>query len=61
MKIARDVLCRWYAEKRGTTDVGRVLPREYCFFTGDGKHNYFTTEWRGGTVWGWSAATPYTD
>ena len=39
--------------------LGRVLPREYLFFTGDGKHNHFRTEWDGGQVWDWSLQSPY--
>lgn len=60
-KVARDVLSRWYAERAGAADVGRVLPRGYCFFWGDGRHNYFTTEWRGDDVWDWSLGNPYGD
>lgn len=58
-KVARDVLSRWYAERAGAADVGRVLPREYCFFWGDGRHNYFTEVWRGADVWDWSLGNPY--
>lgn len=58
-RIARDVLSRWYAERAGASDVGRVLPGGYCFFWGDGRHNYFTTEWRGADVWDWSLGNPY--
>lgn len=61
LDIARDVLCRWYAEKNGVEDVGRVLPKEYCFFTGDGMHNYFTTTWKGSDVWDWTLQSPYTE
>ena len=39
--LCEDVLERWYREKSGETDVGRVLPSDYLFFTGDGEHNYF--------------------
>lgn len=59
LNMARDVLQRWYAEKRGEENVGRVLPKTYCFFTGDGKHNYFTEVWKGTDVWDWSADSPY--
>lgn len=57
--IAADVLKRWNAEKEGAENVGRVLPSEYLFFTGDGKVNTFTTEWDGGNVWNWSLPSPY--
>lgn len=36
-----------------------MLPREYLFFTGDGEHNHFRTEWDGGQVWDWSLQSPY--
>jgi len=57
--LARDVLTRWVDEQNGATDVGRTLPREYCFFTGDGWHNSFTTEHQGGTEYDWSLPSPY--
>ena len=46
-------------DRDGETEVGRVLPREYLFFTGDGEHNHFRTEWDGGQVWDWSLQSPY--
>lgn len=57
--IAADVLTRWEREKDGGADVGRVLPAEYFYFTGDGVRNYFRTEYKGGTVWDWSLPNPY--
>ena len=38
--LALDVLERWEAEKRGEA-VQRNLGKEYLYFHGDGKHNYF--------------------
>lgn len=58
-ELALDVIERWLDEKDGKTDTGRVLPREYLFFSGDGKHNHFRTEWEGGQVWDWSLQSPY--
>ena len=58
-ELALDVIGRWLDEKDGKTDTGRVLPREYLFFSGDGKHNRFRTEWDGGRVWDWSLQSPY--
>lgn len=58
-ELALDVIERWLDEKDGETEVGRVLPREYLFFTGDGKHNHFRTEWDGGQAWDWSLQSPY--
>lgn len=60
-KIAEDVLKRWLAEKDGELDVGRVLPKEYTYFTGDGVRNYFVSEWRGDDYWDWSLPSPYDD
>lgn len=57
--IAEDVLMRWHLEKEGEEDVGRVLPKDYCYFIGDGKLNYFTNEWRSRNYWDWSLPNPY--
>lgn len=57
--IAADVLTRWERERREGGDVGRVLPAEYFFFTGDGERNYFRTEFTGGTAWDWTLPNPY--
>ncbi len=58
-RIAADVLTRYHAEKNGEENVGRVLPAEYCFFTGDVKHKYFTIGWRDSDTWGWTLESPY--
>ena len=57
--IAADVLIRWEREKREGGEVGRVLPAEYVFFTGDGEVNHFRTEYEGGVFWDWSLKNPY--
>ena len=57
--LCEDVLSRWYAEKDGEADVGRVLPSDYLWFTGDGKRNHFRNAYRGGQIWDWSLPTPY--
>lgn len=57
--LAADVCERWNLEKAGASEVGRVLPREYLYFTGNGKLNHFTTEWKGTRVWDWSLESPY--
>ena len=59
--LAADVLKRYHAEKAGEENVGRVLPAEYCFFTGDGRRNHFTTEWKSTDCFGWTLESPYTD
>lgn len=60
LDLAADVLARWYAEKEGSEDVGRVLPAEYTFFVGDGERNHFATKWQGTDFWDWSLPDPYT-
>lgn len=57
--LVRDVLDRWVLEKAGAEGVGRVLPKDYLYFWGDGRHNHFTTEYHAGTTWDWSAENPY--
>lgn len=59
LALVEDVLDRWDMEKTAVGDVGRVLPKEYVFFEGDGRHNRFRAEYRGGTTWDWSLDSPY--
>ena len=57
--IANDVLMRWHSEKEGCTNSGRTLPQDYKYFTGDGKSNYFTKDWKSSDKWNWSCISPY--
>lgn len=57
--LALDVLGRWALEAAGEPVVGRVLPREYVYFTGDGRHNHFRVEENRGAEWDWSLESPY--
>lgn len=57
--LSEDVLSRWYREKDGEESVGRVLPADYLYFTGDGQRNHFRNEYRGGEVWDWDLPSPY--
>ena len=58
--IAADVLERWNFEQNGYTDVGRTLPSEYLFFSGDGSHNHFRTDiGYGNGSYDWSLGSPY--
>lgn len=59
--IAEDVLLRYSAERSGIEDVGRVLPREYLYFSGDGYQNYFTVTYGTTDVWDWSSYNPYSE
>lgn len=52
--LARDVLERWNREQNGETNVGRVLPSDYMWYAGDGKHNYFRNAYSGGTRWNYA-------
>ena len=57
--IAADVLTRWEREKAGEVEVGRVLPREYLWFTGRDGHNWFRDAYTGGEYWNWVLESPY--
>ena len=59
VNLARDVLDRWSAEKQGATDVDRTLPADYLWFWGDGWHNHFTNDWRGGAEYDGYLGSPY--
>lgn len=54
-----DVITRWNYEKQGLSDVGRTLPKDYLYFTGDGSYNHFTREWGSTDYWDWSLPDPY--
>ena len=60
-ELVIDVLTRWEMEKAGVENVGRVLPPEYMWFHGDGRHNHFRDSYRGGNRWDWSLDSPYED
>ena len=57
--LSEDVLTRWQREKDGETEVGRVLPPDDMWFSGDGYHNYFRNAYRGGNTWDWECESPY--
>lgn len=57
--LATDVLDRWSREKAGQANVGRVLPKDYLWYAGDGKHNYFRNKYKNGTRWNHSLPSPY--
>ena len=58
-ELAEDVLTRWYAEKAGYINTGRVLPLEYQWFEGNGSTNIFRNAYRNGTKWNWTLESPY--
>ena len=57
--LAKDVLIRWCNEQIYGIIDGRVLPKEYLFFIGDGLHNNFTKEFLSDDYWDYSLASPY--
>ena len=58
-RISKDVITRWLLEKEGMKDVGRSLPKDYFFFSGDGTHNYFRQNFNSTTYWDWSLPNVY--
>ena len=55
-----DVLNRYVAEKNGQSSVGRVLPKGYFWFLGDGSHNYFRNDYNDtDSIWQWTLPSPY--
>lgn len=62
-ELVVDVLIRWKLEKSGLlTECGRVLPKEYLFFHGDGHHNHFRIKYDDYNIynyWDWSLPDPY--
>ncbi|MDY4962189.1 MAG: cell wall hydrolase, partial [Oscillospiraceae bacterium] len=60
LALAQDVLDRWRAETAGASDVGRVLPKDYLWFSADGHgHNAFRATFRQSAAWQWTAESPY--
>ncbi len=65
--IATDVAKRWTAERAGQLNVGRVLPKDYCWFMGDlVAHNWFCNVYHQGKLsiakahaWDYSLPSPY--
>jgi len=58
---AVDVLRRHAREKAGESDVGRILPKDYLWFTGNGTVNTFRNGYSQGKRWDWSLPDPYTE
>ena len=60
--LAIDVLERFYRECNGETaeQVGRSIPADYLYFTGDGQENHFRKTQSGAEyVWGSMLISPY--
>ena len=59
-QLAKDVLTRWNNERNGEENVGRVLPHDYLWFSGDGEHNHFRNAYKGQfSIWDYRLETPY--
>lgn len=60
LELVEDVMTRWVFEKTAVGDVGRVLPKEYCWFRGNGVENIFRDAYKEPyTIWNWSLESPY--
>ena len=59
MDIVIGVTTTYSKEKQGLPVVGRVIPKDYLYFTGDGERNHFTREWGSSEEWDWSLPNPY--
>lgn len=60
LALAQDVLTRWRAEQTGADEVGRVLPKDYLWFSADGHgHNAFRATFRQSAAWQWTMESPY--
>ena len=57
MPLARDIIFRWKAGRAGCSNNGRVLPLNYCYVTSTGSAVTFTDG--AGSMWNFSATTPY--
>lgn len=54
-RIATDVLDRYFTEGQ----PGRVLPKDYLYFTGNGVENKYRKEFKSTAYWNWSLENPY--
>ena len=58
--LALDVLARWQAERAGCPSVGRVLPKEYLYFSeNNGRNEFRACYYDYSDIWGWSLESPY--
>ena len=57
--VVYDVLARWQMEPQCIGSVGRILPKEYLYFHGNGFVNLYKTECNSRNYWDWSLTSPY--
>ena len=60
LSLCKNVLFWWELENKTGVEIGRVLPSDYLWFTGNGRENVFRNKYKGGNVWDWSLKSPYT-
>lgn len=59
-EIVVDVLTRYEMEKICVGNVGRVLPKEYLWFNGNGEVNIYRCDYNDyDNMWDWSLPNPY--
>lgn len=59
-EIVVDVLYRHEMEKNCIGDVGRVLPKDYLWFIGNGEVNIYRNDYSDySSAWDWSLPNPY--
>ena len=58
-QICVDVLTRWQAEQTVCGSIGRVLPSEYVYFTGNGRVNLYRADYWSREYWDWQLPSPY--
>ena len=58
-ELASDVLERWNREKNGEVNVGRVIPKDYLWFSMSSDGNAFRNAFKGGDRWDYSLPSPY--
>lgn len=60
VELANDVMERHQFEKIAVGEVGRILPKEYMWFRGNGIVNTFRDAYKEPyNTWGWSLYSPY--
>lgn len=59
--LVDDVIARWGMEPQCIGSVGRVIPEDYFYWQGDGKHNIFRREYKDTATWSWELEDPYVE
>lgn len=59
--LCEDVYDRWIDGKEGGEDIGRIIPEDYFYWHGDGRHNWFRKGYYDKVYWDWPLESPYED